>query len=130
MPVTLPPALTNSKPAGNLSVMFTLVAFEGPLLVTLIVKLTKSFTWTRPLTLAVLTIVKLTTGSAVMFMAEALLSSGFNSLSLLFTLTTLEIVPFNLAFTQIVKVANFRTLRSPIVHKPVSGLYVVPADAA
>ena len=72
---------------------------------------------------------KSTTGSTVMFTDEALLSSGFDSLSVLFTMTILETVPFNLAFTQIVKVAYSKTLRSPIVHKPVSGLYVVPADA-
>ena len=101
VPDTLPPALTNSKPAGNISVTFTLVAFEGPRLVTLMVKLTRSFTKTFPLTLAPLTIVKLTTGSAVIFMDEALLSSGFDSLSVLFTVTTLETVPFILTITRI-----------------------------
>ena len=46
--------------------MLTLVALEGPLLVTLIVKLTKSLTQISPVILAYLTTVKLLTGSAVM----------------------------------------------------------------
>ena len=47
------------------SVMLTLVAFDGPLLVTLIVKLTKSLTQISPVIFTYLTTVKLLTGFAV-----------------------------------------------------------------
>ena len=47
---------TNSNLESNLSVTLTPVAFEGPLLTTVIVYLTKSVTLTRPVTLTVLVI--------------------------------------------------------------------------
>ena len=111
-PVTLPPALTKTKPAGNISVMLILVAFEGPWLVTLIVKLTRSFTLTLPVTFAYLIKVRLFTGLtvisvpfvvSVMFSVELTLATFLN-VPLVMTLTTthlLAVVPlFNVEIFQ------------------------------
>ena len=62
-----PPAEVALKANSGIktSVMLTLVALEGPLLVTLIVKLTKSLTQISPVIFTYLTTVKLLTGLTV-----------------------------------------------------------------
>ena len=60
-----------TKLESKTSLTLTLVALEGPLLVTLIVKLTKSFTYALPVILDCLIIVKLTTGQTVMLVPLA-----------------------------------------------------------
>ena len=66
MPVREESNESNSKLEFNLSVTLTPVAFEGPLLRTVIVYLTKSVTLTN-VTLTVLFTFKSTTGKAVTF---------------------------------------------------------------
>ena len=101
--------------------IFTFVAFEGPLFVTVIVKLTSSPALQILLVkLFVFIIVKLFTGSAVTFFALALSFEVFVSLPQLVTLTEFAIVPlFNILTVKVnVAVASFAS--SPIVHIPVS----------
>ena len=120
---SIPPslALSNSKIESSSSVIFTFVAFEGPLFVTVIVKLTSSPALQILLVkLFVFIIVKLFTGSAVTFFALALSFEVFVSLPQLVTLTEFAIVPlFNILTVKVnVAVASFAS--SPIVHIPVS----------
>ena len=107
--------------------MLTLVALEGPLLVTLIVKLTKSLTQISPVILAYLTTVKLLTGLTVisvplvvpvMFSVE-LTVALFLNVPLVRTLTTtqtLSVVPlFKLAmFHDTVRVVGFQELPTEV----------------
>ena len=67
--LAFPDAFTNSNAELSSSVIFTIVALLGPLLVTTIVKLTKSPTLAFPITSEYLTTVRLTTGSTVMFVS-------------------------------------------------------------
>ena len=84
-----------SNAPSKTSLILTLVALEGPTLVTVIVKLTKSPTLALPVKLDTLTRVKLTTGSTVtLVLLEVPLGS-----SLEVTLATFTKVPLVKTFT-------------------------------
>ena len=120
LPVTLnvPLALllSNLNASSNTSVMFTLVALEGPKLVTVIVKVTLSLTLTLS-GVAVLTIARLTLGTAVtlvllvipvVFSVELTLAT-LSKVPFLKTVTlklTLKLVPFS-------KLPTFQTIVLP-----------------
>ena len=107
--LAFPDAFTNSNAELSSSVILTIVALLGPLLVTTIVKLTKSPTLAFPITSECLTTVRLTTGLTVMFV----LLSNVVLFSFAVAAATLVNVPFvfTLTSTQIVTEVPLRILR-------------------
>ena len=97
--------------------MLTLVAFDGPLLVTIIVKVRTSPTMASSKSTIFLT-VRLTTG-VTFTLAFAVLTVLF---SLQVTLTIFVKVPFVIAFNVIVNIYDLPAPKLSIINKPVLSL--------
>ena len=110
--VLFPGALTISNAGFNLSKIVTFVAFEGPLLVTVIVNLTKSPTLALPVIFEYLITVKLTFGLTVILV----MFDEFSPPSVEFTTATFPMVPFIVVFTCTQSSTDWPLVKLPIIH--------------